>query len=125
MLLTGERWRADDARRWGMVQEVVAPGEQVACAMGYARKIADCAPLGVQGVLHSTRSAQVEDHDAAVAEMYKRLVPVMASADAAEGVHSFMERRKAVFTGHSANQGPNWPTQEAVNIRGIREMGEA
>jgi enoyl-CoA hydratase/carnithine racemase len=100
VLLTGERWSADDALRWGMVQDVVAPGEQLACAMGYARKIADCAPLGVQGVLHSTRTAQVEDHDAAVAEMYERLVPVMASADAAEGVRSFMERRKAVFTGH-------------------------
>ena len=67
---------------------------------GMRVKIADCAPLGVQGVLHSTRTAQVEDHDAAVAEMYKRLVPVMASADAAEGLHSFMEQRKAVFTGH-------------------------
>jgi enoyl-CoA hydratase len=99
VLLTGERWSADDALRWGMVQEVVAPGEQLACAMGYARKIADCAPLGVQGLLRSTRTAQAEDHDAAVAEMYKHLAPVMASEDAAEGVRSFIERRKAIFTG--------------------------
>ncbi len=99
LLLTGERWSADDALRWGMVQEVVAPGEQVARAMDYARRIADCAPLGVQGVLRSTRTAQAEDHETAVAEMYRHLVPVMASADAAEGVRSFIERRKAVFTG--------------------------
>jgi enoyl-CoA hydratase/carnithine racemase len=99
VLLTGERWSADDALRWGMVQEVVAPGEQVARAMDYARRIADCAPLGVQGALRSSRTAQTEGHDAAVAEMYRHLVPVMSSADAAEGVRSFIERRKAVFTG--------------------------
>ena len=99
VLLTGERWSADEALRWGMVQEVVAPGEQKNRAMDYARKIADCAPLGVQGALRSTRTAQEKDHNAAVAEMYERLVPVMASEDAAEGVRSFVERRKAVFTG--------------------------
>jgi enoyl-CoA hydratase/carnithine racemase len=100
VLLTGERWSAGEALRWGMVQEVVAPGEQVTRAMDYARRIADCAPLGVQGALRSTRTAQIENHDAAVAEMFEHLVPVMASEDAAEGVRSFIERRKAVFSGH-------------------------
>lgn len=99
VLLTGERWSAEDALRWGMVQEVVAPGEQVARAMDYARKIADCAPLGVQGALRSTRTAQAGPHARAVEEMYRYLMPVMASEDAAEGVRSFIERRKAVFTG--------------------------
>lgn len=99
VLLTGERWSAEDALRWGMVQEVVQPGEQVARAMEYARQIADCAPLGVQGALRSTRTAQSEPHDQAMAEMYTYLKPVMASEDAAEGVRSFVERRKAVFTG--------------------------
>lgn len=99
VLLTGERWSADDALRWGMVQEVVAPGEQKNRAMEYARKIADCAPLGVQGALRSARTAQEKDHDTAVAEMFEHLVPVMASEDAAEGVRSFIERRKAVFVG--------------------------
>lgn len=99
VLLTGERWSAEEALRWGMVQEVVEPGQQIARAMDYARKIADCAPLGVQGALRSARTAQSEPHDVAVAEMFRLLVPVMASEDAAEGVRSFVERRKAVFTG--------------------------
>ena len=99
VLLTGERWSAEDALRWGLVQDVVAPGEQVSAAMNYAHKIADCAPLGVQGALRSTRTAQTAAHDTAVSEMYEHLIPVMASEDAAEGVRSFIERRKAVFTG--------------------------
>jgi len=82
-----------------MVQELVEPGEQFAKAMEYAQKIADCAPLGVQGLLKSTRTANTEDHDTAVKQMFEDLVPVMKSEDAAEGVQSFIERRKAVFKG--------------------------
>jgi len=99
VMLTGERWSAEDAYRWGMVQDVVEPGEQFAKAMEYARKVADCAPLGVQGLLKCTHTAETADHDTAVKQMFSGLVPVMKSRDAAEGVQSFLERRKAVFQG--------------------------
>lgn len=99
VLLTGEPWTADEALRWGMVQAVVAPGEQLAAALAYAQSIAAAAPLGVQGCLEATRFALEADRAAAVEQMARGLVPVMASDDAAEGVRSFLERRKAVFTG--------------------------
>jgi enoyl-CoA hydratase len=99
VLLTGERWSVEDAYRWGMVQDVVEPGEQFARAMEYAQKIADCAPLGVQGLLRSTQAAEAKDPDALVKQMFVDLMPVMKSEDAAEGVQSFLERRKAVFYG--------------------------
>jgi enoyl-CoA hydratase len=81
------------------VQDVVEPGEQFAKAMEYARTIADCAPLGVQGLLKCTHTAETEDHGAAVKQMFLGLIPVMKSKDAAEGVKSFLEKRKAVFQG--------------------------
>jgi len=93
LMLTGERWNAEDAYRWGMVQDVVEPGEQFARAMKYAREIADCAPLGVQALLRSTRAAETEDRDTAVRQMFLDLMPVMKSQDAAEGIRSFIERR--------------------------------
>jgi enoyl-CoA hydratase len=99
LMLTGERWSAEDAYRWGMVQDVVEPGEQFAKAMEYARKIAACAPLGVQALLKSTRAAETEDQGTAVTQMFSDLMPVMKSQDAAEGIQSFLERRKAVFHG--------------------------
>jgi enoyl-CoA hydratase len=99
LMLTGERWNAEDAYRWGMVQDVVEPGVQFTKAMEYARKIADCAPLGVQALLKSTRVAETEDQVAAVKQMFLDLMPVMKSQDAAEGIRSFLERRKAVFYG--------------------------
>lgn len=99
VLLTGDRWSAADALRWGMVQEVVPVGAQREAAMAYAGRIARAAPLGVQGVLREARTALVADHDTAVASMVGNLAPVMDSADAAEGVRSFVERRQAVFSG--------------------------
>jgi enoyl-CoA hydratase len=99
VLLTGERWSAEEAWRWGMVQEIVEPGEQFDKAMEYARTIADNAPLAVQGLLKSERVGESEDHETAVKQMFNDLVPVMKSEDAEEGVQSFIERRKAVFRG--------------------------
>jgi enoyl-CoA hydratase len=99
LMLTGERWSAEDAYRWGMIQDVVEPGEQLAKALEYARKIADCAPLGVQALLKSTHDAERDTRNTAVQQMFRDLMPVMKSQDAAEGIQSFLERRKAVFKG--------------------------
>ncbi|MHA7817023.1 MAG: crotonase/enoyl-CoA hydratase family protein [Pseudohaliea sp.] len=99
VLLTGDRWSAEDALRWGMVQELTEPGEQIDRALALARSVADAAPLAVQACLRATRFSQENDRETSVAQFLRDLVPVMASEDAAEGVQSFIERRKAVFKG--------------------------
>jgi len=98
-LLTGDRWSAQQALEWGLVQELTEPGKQFDKAMEIARKIAKAAPLGVQGVLRSTRLAATSGEAAALAVMFADLVPVFRSEDAKEGVASFLERREANFTG--------------------------
>jgi len=101
VLLTGERWSAEEAYRWGMIQELVEPGEQFNKAMEIAQSVAKAAPLGVQGVLKATRFSAAHPHnqEASVQQFMADLKPVMQSEDAAEGVNSFMERREAVFKG--------------------------
>lgn len=99
VLLTGDRWSAEQALAWGMVQELTEPGEQYAAALRIARGIADAAPLAVQGLLRSTRVSARSSREEAVEQLSRDLVPVMESEDAAEGVRSFLERRKAVFRG--------------------------
>lgn len=99
VLLTGERWSAEEAYRWGMLQDIVEPGRQFAKAMEYARTIAECAPLGVQALLECSHAAETDSFDAAAKRMFAGLIPVMKSEDAAEGVQSFRERRKAAFEG--------------------------
>lgn len=101
VLLTGDRWSAEEAYQWGMVQELVEPGEQFEKAMEIAGKIAKAAPMGVQGALKASRFGLAHPHDQAscVKQFMEDLVPVMKSEDAAEGVNSFIERREAVFKG--------------------------
>ncbi len=98
-LLTGEPWFAPEALRTGLVQEVVPVGQQVDKAREIATQIAKAAPLGVQNVLASTRLCWEQGEAAAAAQLFPKLLPVMQSDDAAEGIRSFLERREAVFKG--------------------------
>jgi enoyl-CoA hydratase/carnithine racemase len=98
-LLTGEAWSAADAYRTGLVQDVVAPGEQVMIARRIAAQIAAAAPLGVQAILKSSRLALTEGEVAAARRVFDDMPLVMGSEDAQEGVRSFLERRPAVFKG--------------------------
>lgn len=101
VLLTGNRWSAQEAYNWGMVQELVEPGEQLNKAMEIAEQVADAAPLGVQAALKASRFSEAHYHDqgASVKQFMSDMVAVMESEDAAEGVNSFLERRKAAFKG--------------------------
>ena len=98
-LLTGEFWYAEEALRTGLVQEVVPAGQQLAKAREIAEQIAKAAPLGVQNILKSSRLAMHEGEGVAAQHLFKEMLPVMQSEDAAEGVLSFIERREAVFKG--------------------------
>jgi enoyl-CoA hydratase/carnithine racemase len=98
-LLTAEEFGAAEAHRIGLVQEVVAAGEQLDRAIDIAQLIARQAPLGVTGTLDNARVARRDGFDAAVDHLKEILPRIMASDDAAEGVASFVERREGEFTG--------------------------
>jgi enoyl-CoA hydratase/carnithine racemase len=98
-LLTGDEFRAREAHRMGLVQEVVATGEQLDRAVALAETIAAQAPLGVCATLKSARLARRQGEAAAFARLLPDLGPIMASEDAQEGVMSFLERREARFAG--------------------------
>lgn len=98
-LLTAEEFGAAEALRIGLVQEVVPAGQQVARARAIAQTIARQAPLGVAGTLANARVAAAEGTAAAVQHLRALLPGILASADAAEGLASFIQRRDAVFRG--------------------------
>jgi enoyl-CoA hydratase/carnithine racemase len=98
-MLTGDFFDASEALRIGLVQQVTAPGEQVAVARAIATTISNQAPLAVQATLRASRTALESGPEAAKAELMSEARRLMATEDAAEGVKSFVERRKAVFQG--------------------------
>lgn len=98
-LLTGEVFDAEEARRIGLVQEVVPAGEHTERAIAIAETIATRAPLGVRATLESAHTTLHDGPDAAAAQLLQQARALMDTEDAAEGMRSFVERRDAVFEG--------------------------
>ena len=98
-LMLCDEFGAAEAYRIGLVQEVVPAGTQVERAMEIARLINANAPLGVQVTKEAGRRFIEAGERAAVAAIPEIRAKVMGSADAAEGIRSFVERRAAVFQG--------------------------
>jgi enoyl-CoA hydratase len=98
-LLTGDEFFAEQALQWGMIQEIVDADRLHERARELAMKIADAAPLGVQAALRSSKLARTQDQNIALHSVFNDMPGVMTSEDAAEGVRSFLERRKANFQG--------------------------
>jgi len=96
-LLTGDEFDAAEAHRIGLVQEVAEPGKQLGRAIAIAETIAAQAPLGVRATLASARVSLNEA--TAAAALVPEIMKLMASDDAREGLMSFLERRKASFSG--------------------------
>ena len=98
-LLTGDEFDAATALRLGFVQEVVPAGSQFARALEIAERIAAQAPLAVRATIASSRLAVEEGEAAAIAQFRATQARLANSADAKEGVASFVDKRAARFTG--------------------------
>jgi enoyl-CoA hydratase len=98
-LLTGDEFDAETAFRLGFVQEVVETGRQLDRAIELAERIAAQAPLAVQATIRNAALAVEHGPAAAIAGLGPVQLRLMATADAAEGVASFREKRDAKFSG--------------------------
>jgi enoyl-CoA hydratase len=98
-LLLCDEFTAQRAREIGLVQEVVPAGQQIARAMELAATIAHNAPLGIQVTKEAAVKYIEGGEAAAIAYIPSIRDRVLDSADAREGIQSFIERRAAVFQG--------------------------
>jgi enoyl-CoA hydratase len=98
-LLTGDVFDAEEARRIGLVQEIVPASDLLARATALAERIAAQAPLGVRATLASARAGINDGIETESARLEERARALMATEDAAEGMRSFIERREGVFRG--------------------------
>ena len=94
-----DEFDAAEAYRIGIVQEVVPAGTQIERAMEIARTIAANAPLGIQVTKEAGRHFIQTGEQAAIAIVPTIRDRVLQSADAMEGIMSFIEKRPASFQG--------------------------
>jgi enoyl-CoA hydratase/carnithine racemase len=98
-LLRADVFDAAEALRLGFVQEVTAHGEQKARAMALAQEISQIAPGALRWIKRAAL-AYVEGGEQASIDMIPEMMRATSgSADAAEGLRSFIEKREPVFTG--------------------------
>ena len=103
MMLTGRPVEAEEAERWGLVNQVVAPAELMDDARALAERIVAAAPLAVEAVkaiVAATEELSVEDGYAALRSgavpEYERS---NSSEDAREGPSAFAEGRDPEWKG--------------------------
>lgn len=105
LILTRRRMTADEAARWGVVNEVVPADRLVDRALELADLVAEGAPLSVAAALEVLRATESFDVEAAYARMRSTSEPLSAyqrmltSEDSLEGPRAFAEGRDPVWRG--------------------------
>lgn len=97
--LTGDLMSATEARQWGLVNQLTAPGEALLAAKALAQKIAANAPLAVQVSKQVVADALHWPADERWQRQNALLETIIHSNDAREGALAFNEKRPAVWTG--------------------------
>lgn len=98
-LLTADVFDAQEALRLNFVQRVVPAGQQLATAVQIAQTIAVQAPLAVIATRQNVMKCVEHGPIVAMQEFITVQQRLSTSADAAEGVRSFIEKRPARFSG--------------------------
>ena len=99
MVLSGQAIDARHAQRAGLVSEVTLPELTIERALAIARVIAQKAPLAVR--LAKEALLKAEDTDLASGLRFERhaFTVLAGTADRAEGIRAFQEKRRPEFTG--------------------------
>lgn len=100
MALTGEPIDAVRAGKFGMVNEVAAPGKALEIALRIAEGIAANAPTAVRASRRVIKAAADADDAIGWRLSEEAMAEAMSSADMREGVAAFVEKRR-----------PNWSAQ--------------
>ena len=99
MLLTGTTMSADEAHRWGLVNEVVPAQDLLTAARRWADAILECAPLSVRASKQAALAGLGLPLADAMNRRYEYMLRQASSQDSREGPLAFAEKRKPVWKG--------------------------
>ena len=95
MMLLGERIKAPQAEKIGLVSEVVATGTVLEKALELAAKVESQSPTSVRYCKSLIMEARGGDINSAFSKEREQFVKLWDSQDQKEGVSAFIEKRKA------------------------------
>lgn len=99
LILTGDRLKADQALQYGLVNEVVAPADLAAAALGWAEKINKCAPLANQAGKAAALARLDFPLEVALMSRFEDIEAYAQSQDAKERDAAGAEGRRPIWTG--------------------------
>jgi enoyl-CoA hydratase/carnithine racemase len=98
-MLTGRHMTAQEAHRWGIVNEVVPLADLLPTALAWAQEILECAPLSVRATKQAAAMGLGHPLDVALAMSYTEALRMRRSEDTVEGPRAFAEKRKPEWRG--------------------------
>jgi enoyl-CoA hydratase len=99
IFFTARQLTAQEARRWGMVNEVVADDKLEATVMEVANAIADNAPLTIATIKRCSVEILKDPDKQDIAACDAMVAACFASDDYHEGRKAFLEKRRPQFAG--------------------------
>ncbi len=99
MIMTGERLKAEEALRIGLVNKVVSPGKLSQEAGSMAKKLADGPPIALKLAKYMLNFGTQAPLDAALKMESEAFGIVLSTKDVVEGVSAFVSKRKPEFKG--------------------------
>jgi enoyl-CoA hydratase/carnithine racemase len=98
-ILTGRHMTAQEAHRWGVVNEVVPLAELMPTAMRWANEILEAAPLSVRASKQAAMMGLGHPLEVALDMNYTETGRMRRSEDTVEGPRAFAEKRKPHWKG--------------------------
>jgi enoyl-CoA hydratase/carnithine racemase len=98
-VLTGRRWDAETAERWGLVNKVAGDGTWLTEAIELARRVAERPPLAVRLGKRAVLEAQEKSLAEGLRAERQLFDQAMATEDRVEGMNAFLEKREPRFQG--------------------------
>jgi enoyl-CoA hydratase len=99
VLLAARQLSADDAFRLGLVSDIVEPDALLDTAVAKANAAARVAPRASRELLELIRLAGEASLEDGLSAEHQALLRLRGTADAAEGIRAFVEKREPRFTG--------------------------
>ena len=99
LMLSGKRIDAEEAKRLGIIDEVIEKENIVDAALSYAITLKDSAPLALRATKKIIKACSAKPPQEVRQLQYNIFPDLWFSEDHKEAEKAFMEKRKPIFTG--------------------------